>query len=156
MQAPCLKINKTPNQDRSRRATKNSTGQIGMREGVKAKALCSTFSENNGKAPSSKKKKKSDFNTSNSWSWHLEKDERYGGESLYTRSAALRSRGGRTETLCLIISHAVLILVDLCKKKMPKEFTYAYRKCLWLWSNGLTLPYINLQQIADLGRMYLI
>ena len=58
MQAPCLKVNKTPNQDRSRRATKNSTGQIGMREGVKAKALCSTFSENNGKAPSSKKIKK--------------------------------------------------------------------------------------------------
>ena len=56
MQAPCLKINKTPNQDRSRRATRNSTGQIGTRDGVKAKPLRSTVLENNGKAPSSKKK----------------------------------------------------------------------------------------------------
>ena len=55
MQAPCLKINKTPNQDRSRRATRNSTGQIGTRYGVKAKPYV-PVSENNGKAPSSKKK----------------------------------------------------------------------------------------------------
>ena len=45
------------------------------------------------------------------------KAERSGGESISNCNAALRSRGGRTETLCLIISPAVLILVDLWKKK---------------------------------------
>lgn len=39
MQAPCLKINKTPNQDISRRATEKSEGQIGMKEDVRGKFL---------------------------------------------------------------------------------------------------------------------
>lgn len=93
MQTLCLKVNKTPDLDIDREANKNSKVQIAWGKLWKDHFWHSTFSENNDRTLSSKKKKKSDFKTINPLPMASGKEwEIWWWEFVYPKSSSEKQR----------------------------------------------------------------